>query len=293
MKRTRQQFLEDRRKGIGSTDSAAILGVSPWKTKLHVQKEKLEGIFDEKEDELQKLGLLLEDDILQLYRDRTGLKPRRVNQSIVSKQWPWLIANLDARVPSAVVECKMCVFPHGQFGDEFTDDIPTQYVVQAQHQLAVTELELVEVPVLMFGKLRLYRVKRNDDLIRVIVDQTRDFWNKHILERVPVDPDFDHPTTLQLLNSVYPVETKTIDLPEQMAETVFNYQELGKQINLAMKARDSLKAELLSAIGDAEYGFLNTGQIVHRRLISRDGYEVKPTTYPELRIEKVKEAKNG
>ena len=38
--RTREQFLRERRSGIGGSDVAAILGLSRWKTAYQVWQEK-------------------------------------------------------------------------------------------------------------------------------------------------------------------------------------------------------------------------------------------------------------
>lgn len=292
-KQKREDWLQERRKGIGSSDASAIMGVSPWKTRRHVQLEKLEGVADEKESELLRLGQLMEPVILALYEDRFKEKPRRVNQIVYSKQWPWMLASLDAKIGgNRPFEAKMVVFPHGNWGEENTDDIPVQYVIQTQHQMAVTGAELVEVPVIMFGKLKMYRVQRNAELIGIIVDKEQEFWNKHILEKIPVDPEFDHPSTLELFNSIYPIETKTVDLTDQALEVVTKYQGLGQLVSQGITARDSLKAEILSMLGDAEWGFLPDGNIVHRKMINRKGFEVAPTTFPKLSIEKPKEARN-
>ncbi len=40
------QYLEERRKGIGGSDIAAILGLSPWKTAYQVYQEKRKEVDD-------------------------------------------------------------------------------------------------------------------------------------------------------------------------------------------------------------------------------------------------------
>lgn len=44
----RAEWLEGRRQGIGGSDVAAVLGLSPWKTALDVWNDKL-GLSEEKE----------------------------------------------------------------------------------------------------------------------------------------------------------------------------------------------------------------------------------------------------
>ena len=45
------QYLEERRKGIGGSDIAAVLGLSPWKTAYQVYQEKRKEVDDWKGNE--------------------------------------------------------------------------------------------------------------------------------------------------------------------------------------------------------------------------------------------------
>ena len=40
---TREEWLSARRTGIGGSDIAAILGLSPWRTPLDVYRDKVDG----------------------------------------------------------------------------------------------------------------------------------------------------------------------------------------------------------------------------------------------------------
>src|SRR5687768_4033696 len=62
----REAWLRWRRTGIGSTDSAAILGVGR-RTPLHVQVEKLDGIVTVEETELMELGRDMEPLLVKRY----------------------------------------------------------------------------------------------------------------------------------------------------------------------------------------------------------------------------------
>ena len=64
----KEKWLQLRRKSIGSSDAAALMGLSPFKTAAHVQIEKLEGTPTQEETDLMRLGTLLEDE------DADGLK---------------------------------------------------------------------------------------------------------------------------------------------------------------------------------------------------------------------------
>ena len=59
--RTREQFLRERRSGIGGSDVAAILGLSRWKTAYQVWQEKTgRAAIDEGDNERLHFGNVLE-----------------------------------------------------------------------------------------------------------------------------------------------------------------------------------------------------------------------------------------
>ncbi|MCI0443024.1 YqaJ viral recombinase family protein [bacterium] len=289
----KKAWLEERRKGIGSSDAAAIMGISPFKTAAHVQIEKLQGVETQEETDLMHLGTLLEDDILQLYAEREGKKPRRVNRILYHKEFPFIAASLDAMVPVMTpLEVKMIVMASSgkDFGKELTDEIPDHYIIQTQHQMFVTAAEVCEVPVLLYGKLRLYQVKRNQGLINHIVDRECAFWQDHIVDQKPVDLDFNHPRTLDLVQNMFGLDPgKCIELKDPYAGNLASqYLSYTKAKSEVEKSRNAIKAELLSLMGDAELARLDDGLYITRKEVERNGYEVKPCTYIDFRIKEFK-----
>jgi putative phage-type endonuclease len=287
----REFWLKWRRTGIGSTDSAPILEVDPMRTKLHVQAEKLDGLVTIEETELMEMGRDLEPVILKAYERKTGLKTRTQNKRRRSKKYPWMICTLDAEVPGVhPIEMKHIIFPKpGEWGqEEYTDEIPHRYIIQGQHNLAVLDADYIEFPVFLYGRLRIYGVKRNERLISRIVEATREFWKKHIKEKIPVDPDFNHPATVEFLKNAYAVTAgKSINLDVSIAPIAGLYKELGSKEYAAKKERNALKAQILHAMGDAETAFLPNGMILTRTESHRE-YEVN-TDFVTLRIKTVKE----
>jgi putative phage-type endonuclease len=290
MKRSIEQLIREKQTGLGSSDAAAIMGLSRFKTALHVRTEKLEKISVQEETDVMRLGLLFEPVILQLYHARTGRKPRRVNVVVRSKEHPFMLAHLDAKTGSKPIEAKLALFPRGDFGEEETDEIPTEYVIQTQHQMAVTGAVEVDVPVLMFGKLRLYIVKRNERLISRIIEEELDFWNRYIVGNEELSPDFNHPATPELLKGLHRLSSgKSIDLEAAIESIAGLYEELGKKESEVKGTRAQLKAQLLHAMGDAEIGLTPNGMLLKRKEIHRDGYSVKPTDFVNLYIKRIKE----
>ncbi len=75
---SREDWLSYRRKGIGGSDAAAIMGMSPFCTKrdLYYDKLGIQAVMDEEEDNwvAKEVGHRLEDLVAEIFSRQTGLK---------------------------------------------------------------------------------------------------------------------------------------------------------------------------------------------------------------------------
>lgn len=92
---SRAEWLAQRRTGIGGSDVAAILGLSPWRTPYQVWEDKTGRSDDQEETPALYWGRLLEDPIRQAYADRTGLTVTKPDRMFTSEAHPFMLANLD------------------------------------------------------------------------------------------------------------------------------------------------------------------------------------------------------
>ena len=112
----RQEWLEVRKKGIGSSDAAAAVGLNPYKSQLELWLEKSgrdESLpKDDPNDETSPLywGTLLEPIVAAHYTRRTGNRVRKVNAVLQHPSQPWMLANIDREVMGdeqvQILECK-------------------------------------------------------------------------------------------------------------------------------------------------------------------------------------------
>ena len=84
-----------------------------------------------------------------------------------------------------------------EFGEAGTDDIPAHVLVQVHHQMAVAEgqpdfppIDLVIVPTLLvIGRgFVLFRVQKNAELCESIVEEGERFWREHVRRRTSRRP---------------------------------------------------------------------------------------------------------
>ena len=106
-----EAWLSRRRAGIGGSDVAAIIGISPFKTALDVWAEK-RGITTSASSPQMDFGRLLEPAILQAFSERSELQVRQVPQEflpVAHRSRPWQLASPDGGTvtnPSCPVEAK-------------------------------------------------------------------------------------------------------------------------------------------------------------------------------------------
>lgn len=176
--KTHAEWLQARRLGIGGSDVAAILGISPWVTPRQVWEDKL-GISEDKPvNESMYWGTLLEAPIRKAFMEKTGIVVRKPSRMFVSKQHPFMLANLDGLTPQGdIVEIKTARML-GDWGESGSDEIPRYYLTQVQHYMAVMGAKQAHIAVLIGASdFRTYTVKANQKLQEYIIEQERQFWD--------------------------------------------------------------------------------------------------------------------
>lgn len=187
---SREQWLQERMRGLGGSDAAAALGLSKWKTPYALYLEKRGESAPIEETEPMLWGKLLEPVVIQRYSDVTQRAVRTFrNELHWSKRHKFMFVSPDALAlhEKRAIEAKTARTREG-WGEPGTDQIPQEYVVQAQHLLIVEELPVCDVPVLFGGQeFAVYEVAADRELQDMVQDGEADFWRR--VERgEPPDP---------------------------------------------------------------------------------------------------------
>lgn len=176
------EWLRWRSTGIGASDVAGILGVSPWHTPYTIWLSKLHPDLTDDDAEHLAWGHLLEDVICQEAARRLGLVLAGMQAMRHHPDHPHHLATIDAetRPPGPLIEAKVTADR-----DEW-EDVPLHYWCQCQWQMHVTGSARVVLAVLHAGqRLALHTIDRDDTDIAVMVDAVDRFWTDHVLTRTP------------------------------------------------------------------------------------------------------------
>jgi putative phage-type endonuclease len=184
----RERWLEERRTGIGGSDVAAILGISPWKTPLQVYEEKLGLALPTEENEAMKWGTLLEPVVMAEFSRRTGKTVVPGGTQIIRhRDMPWMFCTPDGLISGydEGLECKTARSAHG-WGEPEGDEVPPAYLCQVTQCMIVTGRPAWWVAVLIGGSdFRIRRVELDAVLANEIIQSCADFWHHNIEKRIP------------------------------------------------------------------------------------------------------------
>ena len=170
------------------------------------------------------------------------------------------------------------------WGDEGTDDIPVEYIMQAQQQMAVINAERCDIPCLHFhsGKVKVYSVDRNEDIISEIVKASAEMMER-IENRDPPEANWAHSGTLDLMKAMYDVTESSKELTH-LSVSLWDEMEVWKsQRNAIDKRIKSNKARILDELGECADGMLPDGRQIRRRMVQRKETTIPAYKYMSLR----------
>ena len=246
----------NRHTGLGASDAAAAVGLSKWKSPYELWLEKTGQTTDDFDPDALPIvmGNALEPVVLAHFTRRTGLTVSRRQEQVVDPNWSARWVTLDGVASDGgLVEAKSAGFADpAEWGDEYEDDaVPMPYYLQCQHGLACTSAEFTYMPLIVLNRqFRLYRVRRDDDVIAQLTEGERAFW-KCVEARTPPDPislddaalrwPTDTATEIVATEAISLVVERLKDLRAQAAELKMAIEGAEFQIKTFMGEHGALK----------------------------------------------------
>lgn len=271
---SREAWLSVRQNGIGSSDAAAAVGLSPYTSQLELWMQKT-GRGDrlpqvDPNDETSPLywGTLLEPIVAAHYTRHLGHKVRRINAVLQHPDHPWMLANIDREVTGAsdvqLLECKTA----GIHGSRlWRHGVPEYVQLQVMHQLAVTGKQAADVAVLLGGQeLQIHRIERDQRIIDQLIDLEGRFWD-WVQTDTPPPADGSQSADLAL-RCLYPQHTGTVldwsdDL--EMSGVFSELMAVRQVLDNHAELESQLKQRIQQRMGDASTVRFETGEVTWKR----------------------------
>lgn len=290
--------LAERTKGIGGSDAAAVLGLSRFKTQRQLYHEKRGeyplGLDESPESEVIWWGRALEPIVRQKYAEKTGRTVRVPPGTLHHHSHDFMLAHIDGfstepgTKPIEPANCrgyegKTAMLSTG-WGEEGTDEIPRDYLIQVHHYLAVTGFPVFDVCCLIGRRFKAYEVPRDEEMVGMLIEAERAFWER-VRNGDPPPLDFEHKTALDVTKKLHP---GTNGMRVVASADAINWRAQLEAANKALAAAkataDAMKARLLEEMGDAALLAFPDGKCYRRQKITRAPYSVEETTYIDARF---------
>ena len=260
----RDDWLEWRRGGIGGSDIAGVLGISPWASAWSVWADKTGLLPPEPESEVMAAGRWLESAIGPWFTHETGLHVAGEQTRCTHEK----NAHHRCTVDGFVVESEPFMPPPAAYINDCAlglveikvtgpgrrwAEVPAHYQAQGQWQMHVTGLERVWFAVLMGRRLDIHELMRDQADIDYMVDKADVFWADHVLAGTPPPTDGSD-ATLRALTAVYPdhVEGQAVELDDELHHQYVELVLAKAAKAEATSAEKAAKAALAAAMGPAE-----------------------------------------
>jgi putative phage-type endonuclease len=213
----REDWLEQRLEmGVGGSESASILGLSPYSCSAQVFYEKL-GLASKRKSSLAMIiGNEDEDKIARLwsyYDSNIGIesiapnyeannvirKPLKLSRIITNPKYPFIFANPDRLFKQgkdrAVLEIKTINHWEAQ---KWESGVPIHYIVQIQHYMLVCEVKYAELAILESNsKIDVIPFEASKEIQDRIIEKVGAFWNdvleaRKIIQAGGMELDIQH-----------------------------------------------------------------------------------------------------
>lgn len=280
---TRSEWVESRKSGIGGSDAAAIVGLSPYSTPYTVWADKTGRIPPVEDNEAMRQGRDLEEYVAYRFCEETGKRCRRKNAILKNTDYPFAHANVDRWVVSenAGLECKTTTtlslkkFKNGEF--------PDTYYCQCMHYMAVTGADRWYLAVLVLGRdFMVFTIERDEEEIMALMEQEASFWE--YVERDEEPPVDGLDSTGKAIGAIYAdvQDDGVVDLMG-MESNIRSYQDIKATIKGLEEQLKQQEQEIKVALGESPQGIVE-GFTVNWRPQERKTFQTKDfvADHPEM-----------
>jgi putative phage-type endonuclease len=280
--------IATRQTGIGGSDVAAALGLSKRKTALQLYLEKRGEIEVEEPPEDSEViwwGRMLEPIVRQKYAEETGRIVVLPHGTLHHPTHHFMLAHVDGVIDGEPrgYEGKTAFHSTG-WGEEGTDQIPREYLLQVHHYLTVCNFEVWDVAVLIGRHFQVYEVPRDPEMSEMLIATEREFMRR-VEEGDRPNLDYDHPTARDVVKKLYPgTNGARLVASENAIAWRTQLEKEAAAAKAALATVESLKARLLEEMGEAALLAFPDAKCYRRQKVERVGYSVEPAEYMDFRL---------
>jgi len=239
---------------IGSSDIAAVLGLSRWCTPLKLWAEKTGKIEpdDLSDNEAVEWGKRLEEIVAQKFADTHNVKLMAYKKRFSHPEHEFLTCELDRIITGTetIVEVKTCsAWKAKEWEDE---EIPTEYILQVQFAMGLSKRKHAFIAVLVGGNRYVEKeLDFDEEIFENMVEKAVEFWDMVQKDIAPVAMIGDKDT----LAALFPEEKEErIFMEGDKAEVLEKMFKQRKHHQEEMKRHEKIKEKAENAIKEIIQG---------------------------------------
>jgi putative phage-type endonuclease len=258
-----------RKKFVGASDVAAILGLNPYRTPADVYLEKTRDLPEQKSTDDIDAGNDLERPVLAWAERKLG-EPLIYGSPEFIADNKIMMAHPDALVEQSgsPVEAKVTAL-EDDWGPSGTDQIPQMHLVQVYSHTICMKVDRAYVAAhlagvrSLSGMRRLYKIEKKQELADEIEDLVCGWWCAHVVKGVPPE---DATPSLDLVKRIRPIIGRTVELADtSLFESVASCRT--ERLEWEKREQDAA-ARLLMAMDGADYargpdGYTASNKTIH------------------------------
>lgn len=248
-----EEWLEHRRKSIGGSDAAAIVGLNKYASPYSVWADKMGKLPPKEDSEPMRLGRDLEEYVAQRFTEATGKRLRKENNILINPDFPFAHANVDRMVigADAGFEAKttsalnLKKFKNGEY--------PENYYAQCVHYLAVTGCKRWYLGVLILGVgFEWFVIERDEDEIAALMKAEAEFWS-YVKDGIPPMVDGSKATTEAISTTYAESDSRCVNLMAY-EQDLKEYTTLSQLLDDVKEQRDEVANRIKNYMGEADRG---------------------------------------
>lgn len=289
-----EQWLSDRRTGIGGSDAPTVLGENRFQSRYELWAEKTGRIEpdDLSDNEAVEFGHKLERIVLETLAERTG---RVVNgwpqtESVVHPTIPFMRCTPDGTyecddLGSGLVQAKTT---SAFLAGDWQSEPPLAAQIQLQHEMEVMGYSRGTLAVIIGGQsFDWFDIERNDKFIAALKVAEAEFWQ---LVESDTPPAVDSSLSCaKAIAKLHPDDNgEVIVLPAEATGWANDLDSAKSRIKEMEEVKRENENRIKAAIGDNTIGVLPDGSQFTWKTQTRAAHEVKESKFRVLRTKKGK-----
>lgn len=241
-------------------EAAAAAGVDPYRSRTRLWAERTGRLEPHVYPEAELWQELLGPTVVREARERHGAGIASKRPATLHTDWPFIagaeLVQLDHDGRLGLLLVKLAGSRRSSAWDDGA--LPAEYLLEAQHELAVSGHAFVLVAALLGGQmLELRTVERDERLLELLRGAEGDFY-RYLEEDVPPPAD-GHEDAGEVLRELYPLAEpgRAVELGDAGRRLLERRRAITAAIARAELQRETVDQELKAAMREAELGLLD------------------------------------